>query len=99
MVSRKNTVRWNRGTCLRSCVHLGVSLALGMIAAATVLPLPAHFREAIPQGRESTATVPLLNLWTVGWNAERVRHGWTAFWDGRFFHPFHGSFALSEPIV
>jgi len=95
----ENTVRLNRGTCSRSCVHLGVSLAFWMIAAATVWPVLAHFREAIPQGGESAATVPLLNLWTLGWNAERVSHGWTGFWDGRFFHPFHGSLALSEPIA
>jgi hypothetical protein len=42
-------------------------------------------------------TVPLFNLWTLRWNADRLLHGYSGYWDAPIFYPTRGAFALSEP--
>src|SRR4051794_35687787 len=46
-----------------------------------------NFTTALPQGTESVATVPLFNLWTIWWNADRARHGFHGYWDAPIFYP------------
>ncbi|MGZ0169106.1 MAG: hypothetical protein ACKVHE_06100 [Planctomycetales bacterium] len=46
-----------------------------LLALASTWPLVTQICTAIPQGRERVATVPLFNLWTVLWNADRVADG------------------------
>ncbi|MGH7128173.1 MAG: hypothetical protein ACREIV_06375, partial [Planctomycetaceae bacterium] len=43
------------------------------------------------------ATVPLFNVWTMWWNADRVLHGFRGYWDAPIFHPAEETFAFSEP--
>jgi hypothetical protein len=71
-----------------------VMLALAM---ASTRPLYKTISEAIPQGTQPAATVPLFNLWTVWWNADRLTHGLAHYWEGPIFHPTAGTFAFSEP--
>ena len=42
-------------------------------------------------------TVPLLNVWILEWNADRILHGYQGDWDAPIFHGIAGSFAFSEP--
>ncbi len=60
-------------------------------------PLARHLFERIPMGTEPVATVPLFNLWTLWWNADRLQHLYLGYWDAPIFHPLSGAFAFSEP--
>lgn len=72
-----------------------------MLAAALVVtwPLALSARTAIPLGTEQEATVPLFNLWTLWWTADRAAHGFARYWDAPFFYPNRGVFAYSEPQI
>jgi hypothetical protein len=76
-----------------------VLLAAPHALAAVVLtwPLVLHLGDEIPLGTESSGTVPLFNLWTLRWNADRVAHAFHGYWDAPIFHPAAGTFALSDP--
>ncbi len=65
----------------------------------TTWPLARHVPATIPLGFETSPTVPLLNLWTVGWNANRTSQGWSDYWAAPHFFPDAASFWLSEPLV
>lgn len=77
-----------------------LALVLGgatLLALALTWPLAAHFGSALPLGTEEVATVPLFNLWTLGWNADRAAALYRGYWDAPIFHPERGAFAFSEP--
>jgi hypothetical protein len=67
------------------------------LTIAWTWPLALHLNTAIPQGSQPAATVPLFNLWTTWWNADRLREGLAGYWDAPIFHPTRGAFAFSEP--
>lgn len=69
------------------------------VAAATTWPLATRLDRSIPRGKESSATVPVFNLWTVGWNLNRASHGWQNYWDAPHFFPTRSTLALSEPLA
>ncbi len=69
------------------------------MSVTTTWPLVTRLDRSIPQGGESSTTVPVFNLWTVGWNLDRVWSGWENFWDAPHFHPTAKSLALSEPLI
>jgi hypothetical protein len=48
-------------------------------------------------GTEPVGTVPLFNLWTLWWNADRLQSLYLGYWDAPIFHPLPGAFAFSEP--
>jgi hypothetical protein len=56
-----------------------------------------HLADSIPLGSERSPTVPLFNLWSLGWNVDRLQHGFQGYWDAPIFYPVRGSFAFSEP--
>ncbi len=68
----------------------------GIVAIVTTWPLALDWRTRLPLGSEGVATVPQFNLWTLQWNAERVLHGWSGYWDAPIFAPLTGAFARSE---
>lgn len=68
-----------------------------LLAAWLVWPLPRHFTTAIPTGDSRTATVPLLNYWILGWNAESLAQGLSGYWSPPVFHPHSGALGFSEP--
>ncbi len=71
-------------------VYVGVALAV-------TWPLVRFAHKMLPLGSEGTPTVPLFNLWTLGWNVNRLAHGLQNYWDAPIFYPVRGSFAFSEP--
>jgi hypothetical protein len=68
-----------------------------MAALAATWPLALHLSTAILMGTEREATVPLFNLWTLWWTADRADHGFAAYWDAPIFYPTRGAFSFSEP--
>lgn len=73
---------------------------VGLYAACACVvswPLLPHIATHLPLGTETSATVPLFNLWTLLWNSDRLRHGYTGYWNAPIFYPTPGALALSEP--
>ncbi|MCI0409916.1 MAG: hypothetical protein L0191_15370, partial [Acidobacteria bacterium] len=66
-------------------------------ALVATWPLLFHPTTAIPLGTEREATVPLFNLWSLWWTADRLAHGFAHYWDAPFFYPNKGVLAYSEP--
>ncbi len=77
---------------------LELALFLGL-ALALVWPLPTRIAWSLPLGTEDVATVPKAMAWSFWWQADRLAHGLTGFWDAPIFHPTAGTFALSEMNV
>jgi hypothetical protein len=67
-----------------------------LLAVASTWPLASHFRSAIPRGQEGVATVPLFNLWTIWWNADRAGVFFDGYWDAPVFAPVDNAFSFSE---
>lgn len=60
-------------------------------------PLVQDFTTSLPLGTEHEATVPLFNVWTLWWVADRATHGFEHFWQAPIFYPSNGAFTFSEP--
>lgn len=84
----------------RSRWGVGADLAALLLFAAVPLsatwPLGKEVSSALPQGMDSVPTVPLLNLWTVWWNADRAAAGFAHYWDAPIFAPATSTFVFSE---
>ena len=94
----KSQFSFSTGT-LRGRLFLAVAefaFFLGLALFAT-WPLALCVASALPLGTEGVATVPLFNLWSVWWNADRLAHGLSDYWDAPIFYPTQGTFAFSEP--
>jgi hypothetical protein len=82
----------------RGWLHwLAASVAYLVLALVLTWPLPQQLFSHIPLGKLEDATVPFFNLWTLEWNASRLAHGYTGYWDAPLFYPARDAFALSEP--
>jgi hypothetical protein len=68
-----------------------------LVALVLTWPTVLHLTGFIPLGSEHTTTVPLFNLWTLGWNVSRLQHGYQGYWEAPIFYPSPGAFAFSEP--
>ncbi len=80
--------------------HRLVPAALCLLAALVATwPLLPSLASALPLGTEHEATVPLFNLWTLWWDADRVPHGFLGLWNAPIFHPLEGTFTFSEPLL
>lgn len=80
----------------RKIIWLGWGAVFAVTAIAATWPLVLSITTAIPIGWEKVATVPLLNLWTVWWNADRAAVGFTGYWDAPIFYPADSTFVFSE---
>jgi hypothetical protein len=69
-----------------------------VLAIASTWPLAADFSTHLSLGMEKAATVPLFNVWTVWWNADRAAAGYDGYWDAPMFYPTRNVFAFSEPM-
>jgi hypothetical protein len=79
----------------------GAAVAAAAFATAIVCtwPLALHPSTAIPLGTESAPTIPLFDVWTLWWSADRFLHGYAGLWDAPIFYPTKGAFAFSEPML
>jgi hypothetical protein len=73
-----------------------VFVAAAFVAASVVLTLPLalNLKKTLPSDLADT----LLNSWIVGWDAERLRHGFRGVWDAPIFFPYRGTLAFSETL-
>lgn len=77
-----------------------VEVVLFMLLSVIVTwPLAIHFTDSLPIGTESCATVPLFNLWTIGWNVDHFGFYGRGYWNAPIFHPTPEAFAFSEPFL
>lgn len=81
---------------LRRLVPFLLCLLTAIVATWPLLPSLAS---ALPLGTEHEATVPLFNLWSLWWDADRVPHGFQGLWNAPIFHPLEGTFTFSEPML
>jgi hypothetical protein len=81
---------------LRGFVPFVLCLLAAIVATWPLLPSLAG---ALPLGTEHEATVPLFNLWSLWWDADRVPHGFSGLWNAPIFHPLQGTFTFSEPML
>ena len=85
---------------LHRLVPAVVPAAVCLLAAvAATWPLLPSIARALPLGTEHEATVPLFNLWTLWWDADRVPHGFLGLWNAPIFHPLEGTFTFSAPML
>ena len=59
-------------------------------------PLVGSMTTHISYGHETEITVPLLNVWTIWWNADRATRWMQGYWDAPIFFPTQKTFAFSE---
>jgi hypothetical protein len=80
--------------------RLLVPFVLCLLAAIVATwPLLPSLASALPLGTEHEVTVPLFNLWSLWWDADRVPHGFAGLWNAPIFHPLEGTFTFSEPML
>src|SRR5215207_9025081 len=83
---------------MQAAIPLISALVASLVAAIAVTwPLALHLTTAVPLGTEREATVPLFNLWTLWWTADRAAHAFAGYWDAPIFQPTPGAFTFSEP--
>ncbi len=75
---------------------IGAWCAYLAIAVFASWPLCLSPASTISIGFETEATVPLLNVWTLWWNSDRLAAGFQGYWNAPIFHPTDGAFAFSE---
>ncbi|HUQ72621.1 MAG TPA: hypothetical protein VM165_24040 [Planctomycetaceae bacterium] len=75
---------------------LAAWLVFVTVAVASTWPLVTQIDSVLPLGSETVATVPLLNVWTVWWNADRAAAKYERYWDAPIFHPTRTTFVFSE---
>lgn len=80
----------------QAAVLIAAYLAL---ALWSTWPLGSQLTKSLPQGTEDFGTVPLFNLWTIWWNADRAAAGFRGYWDAPIFWPAPNAFAFSEPQI
>lgn len=86
--------------CLLSTRRAGwsaLAVAFALVALGSIWPAPRFPYTVLPTGQSAPGTVPMLNAWTIWWNADRLTHGLAGYWDAPIFHPETGAFAFSEP--
>lgn len=71
-------------------------LAWTVFAAVCVVGSWWRCSQEICLGWEKVPTVPFFNLWTLGWNVDRLSHGFTNYWHAPIFSPLKGTFTFSE---
>jgi hypothetical protein len=86
-----------RRLAVRRADVMAVMLFL-FLAMASTWPLVRAMRDHLPLGTEGAATVPLFNVWSIWWNADRAADGYDNYWDAPIFYPAGRTFAYSEPM-
>ena len=85
----ESAVSWHRNGVLFGCYLL--------LAVVWTWPLATSLASSIPMGREHGGTIPLFNLWTLRWNADRIAHLYQGYWNAPIFFPIRDAFVLSDP--
>ncbi len=84
---RQTSARW---------FGLGWFAVYAVISMLIQWPLVGSMTTHISYGHEREITVPMLNLWTVWWNADRAADGLRGYWNAPIFFPTEKTFVFSE---
>ncbi len=68
-----------------------------VVTMAATWPLARAPLTTLPLGPVDSPVVPMLNLWTIWWNAEQATHAFQNYWQAPIFAPSTSAFAFSEP--
>lgn len=74
-----------------------ITFVMSVLAVWSVWPMSKHPFHMLPTGQTYCGTVPMLNAWTIWWNADRLADGFAGYWDAPIFHPADGALSFSEP--
>ena len=72
-----------------------VVVLFACLTAIATYPLMLHLGRALPGDLGD----PLFTSWMLGWDADRLRHGLTGFWDAPFLFPSQHALAFSEHML
>jgi hypothetical protein len=81
----------------RIVIWLFVLLGYVLLALWATWPLARNPLHDLPIGAVDATTVPLLNVWTMWWNSDRLLHRFSGYWQAPIFFPTGNTFAFSEP--
>ncbi len=76
--------------------YLAVPAVFLLLSLLSTWPLATAPGSSLPMGTETSPTVPLLNVWSVWWNAHSAAQGYSGYWGAPIFYPRPGAFAFSE---
>ena len=93
MTGSESRSRRSRPAWLREAGSFCLYMAIAVFASWPLCRSPAS---TISIGFEAEATVPLLNVWTLWWNSDRLAAGFTDYWNAPIFYPTQRTFAFSE---
>jgi hypothetical protein len=71
-------------------------ISSGLMSIWVTWPVARFLSTGLPRGYETVPAVPLLNLWTLWWNADRASDGWRDYWHAPIFYPVRSAFVFSE---
>lgn len=74
---------------------LTVAVVMLAIAMASSFPLVRRLSSALPGDLGD----PLLNTFILGWDADRIRHGFQGLWDAPFYFPMKATLTYSEHLL
>jgi hypothetical protein len=94
MIAARKT---SRSRSMRAGLWAILTLFFVAVAVWSVWPAGKLPYQTLPLAESTSATVPMLNAWTIHWNADRLACGLKGYWDAPIFHPQSGAFAFSEP--
>ena len=72
-----------------------VVFAFACLTAIATFPLVLHLGRALPGDLGD----PLFTSWVLGWDADRLRHGLSGFWDAPILFPNRQTLAFAEHMA
>src|SRR5262245_18200888 len=66
-----------------------------VLSIAATWPLVRHLSNTLPGDLGD----PLLNAWTLGWGADRLRHWLSGLWEAPILFPVRHTLAFSETLL
>jgi len=79
----------------RAARAVGIAAIFGGAAVLATYPLVLRLPTWIAGGLGD----PILNSTALAWDADRIRHGFRAFWDAPFLYPHRDTLAYTEPLI
>ena len=72
-----------------------VVFSFACLSVIATYPLIRHLGRALPGDLGD----PLFTSWILGWDADRLRHGLSGFWEAPILFPAHNTAAFSEHML
>ncbi len=72
-----------------------VGIGFACLAVAATYPLVVN----LPTHIAADAGDPVLNAWTLAWDADRIRHGLSGIWDAPSFFPYSHTLLYADHLL